>query len=96
VAAGDLVILPRGEAHVMKDSKDSAVLWLNRILAETPAVNGRLSHGRGVGQRSELLRGGFVVEQLTAQPLLGGASYRSPPQTESTDMTLSSWPAWCE
>jgi AraC-like DNA-binding protein len=69
VSAGDLVILPRGEAHVMKDSQYSAVLWLDRILADTPAVNGRLSHGGG-GERSELLCGGFVVEQLTAQPVL--------------------------
>jgi AraC-like DNA-binding protein len=69
VAAGDLVILPRGEAHVVKDSSHSAVLWLDRILASTPAVNGRLSHGGG-GEPSELLCGGFVVEQLTAQPLL--------------------------
>jgi AraC-like DNA-binding protein len=69
VVAGDLVILPRGEAHVMKDSSESPVLWLDRILAQTPTVNGRLSHGGG-GERSELLCGGFVVEQLTAQPLL--------------------------
>src|SRR5262252_8732731 len=33
VVAGDLVILPRGEAHVMRDSANSAVLWLDRILA---------------------------------------------------------------
>jgi AraC-like DNA-binding protein len=71
VLAGDLVILPRGEAHVVRDSANSAVQWLDRILAETPAVNGRLSHGGG-GERSELLCGGFVVEQLTAQPLLEG------------------------
>ena len=45
------------------------MLWLDQILAETPSVNGRLSHG-GDGERSELLCGGFVVEQLTAQPLL--------------------------
>jgi AraC-like DNA-binding protein len=69
VVAGDLIILPRGEAHAVKDSSHSAVLWLDRILAQTPAVNGRLSHGGG-GERSELLCGGFVVEQLTAQPLL--------------------------
>lgn len=69
VAAGDLVILPRGEAHIVKDSMNSGVLWLDRILAQTPPVNGRLTHGGG-GERSELLCGGFVVEQLTARPLL--------------------------
>lgn len=69
VAAGDLVILPRGDAHAMKDSMNSPVLWLDRILAQTPPVNGRLDHGGG-GEPSELLCGGFVVEQLTARPLL--------------------------
>src|SRR5690242_5660504 len=69
VAAGDLVILPRGEAHVMRDSINSQVQWLDRILAQTPPVNGRLNHGGG-GEPSELLCGGFVVEQLTARPLI--------------------------
>jgi AraC-like DNA-binding protein len=71
VAAGDLIILPRGNAHVMKDALSSPVLWLDRILAQTPPVDGRLRHGGG-GERSELLCGGFVVEQLTARPLLEG------------------------
>ena len=47
----------------------SPVQWLDRILAQTPPVDGRLTHGGG-GERSELLCGGFVVEQLTAKPLL--------------------------
>ena len=69
LAAGDLVILPRGEAHVVKDSMNSPVLWLDRILSQTPPVEGRLRHGGG-GEPSELLCGGFSVEQLTARPLL--------------------------
>jgi AraC-like DNA-binding protein len=69
LCAGDLVILPRGDAHVVRDSRHSPVLWLDGILAESPAVNGRLHHGGG-GARSELLCGGFSVEQLTARPLL--------------------------
>ena len=67
--AGDLVILPRGRAHLVRDSRESPVLWLDRILVDTPPVNGRLEHGGG-GQRSELLCGGFAVDQLTARPLL--------------------------
>ena len=69
LAAGDLVILPRGEGHLVRDSPKSPVKWLDRILAETPPVNGHLSHGGG-GERSELLCGGFGVERLTARPLL--------------------------
>lgn len=67
--AGDLVILPRGQAHVVRDSRESPVLWLDRILADTPPVGGRLRHG-GSGERSELICGGFAIDQLTARPLL--------------------------
>jgi AraC-like DNA-binding protein len=69
LCAGDLVILPRGAAHLVRDSRGSPVTWLDGILANTPPVNGRLHHGGG-GARSELLCGGFLVEQLTARPLL--------------------------
>jgi AraC family transcriptional regulator, alkane utilization regulator len=69
LAAGDLVILPRGEGHTVRDSLQSPVRWLDRILADTPPVNGHLSHGGG-GERSELVCGGFVVERLTGRPLL--------------------------
>jgi AraC-like DNA-binding protein len=69
LSAGDLVILPRGEAHVVRDSPKSPVQWLDSILADTPPVNGRLNHGGG-GEHSELLCGGFAVDQLTGRPLL--------------------------
>jgi AraC-like DNA-binding protein len=69
LSAGDLVILPRGEGHAVRDSPASPVLWLDRILADTPPVNGRLGHGGG-GARAELLCGGFAVDQLTGRPLL--------------------------
>jgi AraC-like DNA-binding protein/mannose-6-phosphate isomerase-like protein (cupin superfamily) len=69
ISAGDLVILPRGEAHVVRDSPKSPVQWLDTILTETPAVNGHLNHGGG-GEHSELLCGGFAVDQLTGRPLL--------------------------
>lgn len=69
LGAGDLVILPRGNAHLVRDSRDSQVLWLEGILADTPPVDGRLKHGGG-GARSELLCGGFLVDQLPARPLL--------------------------
>jgi len=69
LAAGDLVILPRGEGHVVRDSPQSAVTLLDSILTETPPVNGHLSHGGG-GERTDLLCGGFAVERLTARPLL--------------------------
>ena len=67
--AGDLVILPRGEGHVVRDSPKSPVQWLDRILEDTPPLNGQLAYGGG-GERSELLCGGFAVDQMTGGPLL--------------------------
>jgi AraC-like DNA-binding protein len=69
LAPGDLVILPRGDGHVVRDGPRSPVLWLDHILADTPPVEGRLQHGGG-GPASELLCGGFAVDLLMAQPLL--------------------------
>jgi AraC family transcriptional regulator, alkane utilization regulator len=69
VSAGDLLILPRGDAHMVRDSPKSPVQWLDSILQDTPPVNGQLNHGGG-GERSELLCGGFAVDQLTGRPLL--------------------------
>lgn len=67
--AGDLVILPRGNAHQVRDGPHSRILWLDDILAGTPPVNGRLTYGGG-GEPSELVCGGFAVDQLAARPLL--------------------------
>ena len=67
--AGDLVILPRGDGHRVRDSPASPVLWLERLLEENPSVEGRLEHGGG-GESSELLCGGFAVDHVTARPLL--------------------------
>jgi AraC-like DNA-binding protein len=67
--AGDLVILPRGSGHQLRDARGSRVLWLDNILASTPPVNGRLAHGGG-GEPAELICGGFSIDQLTARPIL--------------------------
>ncbi|HEX6538406.1 MAG TPA: AraC family transcriptional regulator [Candidatus Dormibacteraeota bacterium] len=69
VHAGDLVIMPKGNGHSLKDSPDSRILWLDDILAASPPVGGRLTHGGG-GERAELVCGGFAIDQLTARPLL--------------------------
>jgi AraC family transcriptional regulator, alkane utilization regulator len=69
LAAGDLVILPRGDGHRVRDSPDSPVLWLDRLLEEHTPAEGQLRYGGG-GEPSELLCGGFAVEHVTARPLL--------------------------
>jgi AraC family transcriptional regulator, alkane utilization regulator len=70
LSAADLVILPRGEGHIVRDSpRTSGLPWLDRILTDTPPVDGRLSLGGG-GGRAELLCGGFAIDPVAGKPLL--------------------------
>ena len=69
LVAGDLVILPRGEGHVVRDTPKSPVEPLERIIAEGTAVHGHIAYGGG-GSHSEVLCGGFAVDQATGRPLL--------------------------
>ena len=59
---GDLVLLPNGPRHWLRDDPTSPTAWLDDILAATPPdENGRLRYG-GDGARTELICGGFVLE----------------------------------
>jgi AraC family transcriptional regulator, alkane utilization regulator len=70
LSAGDLVILPRGEGHLVRDSpRTSSLPSLERILTATPPVNGQLSFG-GSGDRSELICGGFAIDPIASRRLL--------------------------
>jgi len=70
LSAGDLVILPRGQGHLVRDSpRTSSLPSLERILADSPPVDGRLSLGGG-GGRSELLCGGFAIDPVAGRKLL--------------------------
>jgi AraC-like DNA-binding protein len=61
--AGDLVILSRGERHVMSDQPGSPVTGLDRIVADHPLDrNARLTYG-GTGALTRLLCGGFVLDE---------------------------------
>lgn len=67
---GDLVLLPHGTRHWMRDAPSSRVQWLEHILGETPiASDGWLRHG-GNGELTELLCGGFVLEAESVDPVL--------------------------
>jgi len=71
LSAGDLVILPRGDGHLVRDSPaTSALPSLGHVLEETPAVNGQLVFG-GAGRRSELICGGFAIDPIAGRQLLG-------------------------
>lgn len=70
LSAGDLVILPRGDGHLVRDSpRTSALPWLDGILAGTRPEDGPLSLGGG-GRRAELLCGGFAIDRVAGRPLL--------------------------
>jgi AraC-like DNA-binding protein len=70
LSAGDLVLLPRGRRHWMRDEPSSEVRWLEEILAGTPVDgNGRLRYG-GNGKLAELVCGGFVIEGEAVDPVL--------------------------
>jgi len=70
VSAGDLVVLPRGHAHVMRDNPKTQPTPLDQILAENPLEDGiRLKMGDR-GPLTVLLCGGFELEGGTANPLV--------------------------
>jgi AraC-like DNA-binding protein len=69
--AGDVVILSRGDRHVMGDRPDSPSLDLEQIVAERPLDrDARLTYG-GHGPRTRLLCGGFALSAQASAPLIG-------------------------
>jgi len=65
----DLVILPRGNAHWLRDEPGSPTLWLEDLLAKDPVdAELRLRAGGG-GPTTELLCGAFVLEGSSQHPL---------------------------
>jgi AraC-like DNA-binding protein len=67
---GDLVILPHGDAHTVRDAPSSPAIWLEDLVAANPPdADGRLRHG-GDGPSTVLLCGAFDFEGTAALPLL--------------------------
>jgi AraC-like DNA-binding protein len=70
LASGDLVILPRGARHWMRDHPSTATVALDDLPASTPVdQERRLSYGGG-GMETALLCGGFVVQNGEAHPIM--------------------------
>jgi AraC family transcriptional regulator, alkane utilization regulator len=68
---GDLVVLPAGRRHWLRDDPKSPAGELEEILASTPAdAHSRLRHG-GDGTRTSLLCGGFELDGVGSHPILG-------------------------
>ena len=70
LTAGDLVILPQGREHSVRDSPTSPVTALEDLLDAGGFEGFELRHGGG-GPATELLCGGFSVGRETG-PLLSG------------------------
>ncbi len=70
LAAGELVILPRGDRHAMCDQPGSPILALDRLIDDHPLDDqGRLRCGGG-GPVTRLLCGGFALGGPIPAPLL--------------------------
>jgi len=67
--AGDLVLLPRGHAHQLRDRLNSTAPLLTDLLAQNPPSNGLLRHGGG-GPRTQVLCGRYSLESPGPVPLL--------------------------
>jgi len=70
LSAGDLVILSRGERHMMRDEMTSPVVGLDDLIADHPLdEQARLQCG-GTGPLTRLLCGGFALGGPIPAPLL--------------------------
>ncbi len=69
LASGDVLILPSGQHHAIRDTQASPTTRLEDVLASAPMEGIHLAHG-GDGVRTRLLCGGFVLEGAEVQPAL--------------------------
>jgi AraC-like DNA-binding protein len=85
--AGDLVILSRGERHVMSDHPGSPVTNLDLIVAGHPLdPNARLTYG-GTGALTRLLCGGFVLDEPAPAALISMLPQVLQMNSRSADVT---------
>jgi AraC-like DNA-binding protein len=68
--AGDLVVLPTGRRHWLRDDPATPAPALERLLASHPLDGQGRLRGGGSGARTALLCGGFALEGGDAHPLL--------------------------
>jgi AraC-like DNA-binding protein/mannose-6-phosphate isomerase-like protein (cupin superfamily) len=69
LSAGDLVVLPHGDDHQLRDNLTSDIEFLDDILKRTPPEGGHIRYGGG-GTESEIICGGFVIEDPELAPPL--------------------------
>jgi mannose-6-phosphate isomerase-like protein (cupin superfamily) len=69
VSSGDLVILPHGSAHAMKDQPESKVEALDQVLQAHPLDRAARLHYGGKGAGTRMLCGGFGLRDSAPQVL---------------------------
>ena len=70
LSRGDLVILPAGNAHAVRDSPTSRVARLEDLIAGPGFDRGTLRGGGG-GRTTVLVCGGFQYEDRASEPIVG-------------------------
>jgi AraC-like DNA-binding protein len=71
VQAGDLVVLPAGSAHWVKDSPATTAPSLSSILARHDVVDGELRFGGDDGPLTEIVCGVFALDGARSAPWIG-------------------------
>jgi len=67
---GDLVILPQGDVHWLRDAPGSSGVWLDDLVARHPVDQELRVRAGGGGAATELLCGVFAVDGSRHHPLL--------------------------
>jgi AraC family transcriptional regulator, alkane utilization regulator len=70
VSAGDFILLPHGDGHVMRGSAATQPTQLDELIAQNPLVDGILLKMNGRGAATVLICGGFELEGRSTNPLL--------------------------
>jgi AraC family transcriptional regulator, alkane utilization regulator len=74
IRAGDLAVLPHGDAHRVKDSPATPAPSLTSILAANDIVDGELRFGGTTGPVTEIVCGVFSLEGITSPTWLSRVS----------------------
>jgi len=70
LSAGDLVVLPHGNAHAVRDAPGSRVTQLEDLVANGKTDDRGVVRAGGRGPTTVLICGGFRFEERTSNPLL--------------------------
>src|SRR5205823_772489 len=72
VRRGDVVVLPRGTGHVVRDAPSTAAPSLSTILAHHDVVDGELHFGGDDGPLTEIVCGVFRMDDPVRSPWIEG------------------------